>query len=118
MGDMTMAKKEGKDDKELDKKQSKDKPETKKTAKKVAKKKVAKKTAKKKVAKKKVAKKRAASVKKKSISKALGISMEERWRMIATAAYYKAEARGFKPGKEVHDWLEAEAEINALIAKK
>ena len=118
MGDMTMAKKESKDDKVLDKKQSKDKPETKKTAKKVAKKKVAKKTVKKKVTKKKVAKKRAATAKRQNTSKTLGISMEERWRMIATAAYYKAEARGFKPGKEVQDWLEAEAEINALMTAK
>ena len=31
---------------------------------------------------------------------------------IATAAYYKAEARGFEPGQELSDWLEAEAEHN------
>jgi len=31
---------------------------------------------------------------------------------IATMAYYKAEARGFAPGKEVEDWLEAEAEFD------
>jgi len=30
---------------------------------------------------------------------------------IATMAYYKAEARGFIPGKEVEDWLAAEAEF-------
>lgn len=29
---------------------------------------------------------------------------------IAVAAYYKAEARGFKPGHDVDDWLLAEAE--------
>ena len=29
---------------------------------------------------------------------------------IATAAYYKAEARGFMPGQELDDWLEAESE--------
>jgi len=29
---------------------------------------------------------------------------------IAVAAYYKAEARGFKPGHDVDDWLSAEAE--------
>lgn len=32
--------------------------------------------------------------------------------MIAKAAYYKAEKRGFAPGYEKQDWLEAEAEIN------
>ncbi|MDX9994942.1 MAG: DUF2934 domain-containing protein [Rhodocyclaceae bacterium] len=37
----------------------------------------------------------------------------ERNRHIATAAYYKAQARGFAPGREVDDWLEAEAEIAA-----
>ena len=31
---------------------------------------------------------------------------------IATAAYYKAEARGFQPGRELDDWLEAEAELD------
>ena len=31
---------------------------------------------------------------------------------IAVAAYFKAEKRGFEPGHEVEDWLEAEAELN------
>lgn len=30
---------------------------------------------------------------------------------IAVTAYYKAEARGFEPGHEIQDWLEAEAEV-------
>jgi len=30
---------------------------------------------------------------------------------IATAAYFKAERRGFVPGRELDDWLEAEAEM-------
>jgi Protein of unknown function (DUF2934) len=29
---------------------------------------------------------------------------------VAVAAYYKALARGFEPGYEMHDWLEAENE--------
>lgn len=29
---------------------------------------------------------------------------------IAVTAYYKAESRGFEPGHELQDWLEAEAE--------
>lgn len=32
---------------------------------------------------------------------------------IATAAYYKAEARGFVHGMELRDWLESEAEYEA-----
>jgi len=31
--------------------------------------------------------------------------------MIAEAAYYKAEKRGFHPGNEHRDWLEAKNEI-------
>jgi hypothetical protein len=30
---------------------------------------------------------------------------------VAECAYYKAEARGYEPGHEIQDWLEAEAEI-------
>ncbi len=30
---------------------------------------------------------------------------------IALAAYYKAESRGFSPGYELDDWLEAEHDI-------
>ncbi len=35
--------------------------------------------------------------------------------MIAEAAYYKAEKRGFNPGHEIHDWLEAKKEIIAAV---
>jgi hypothetical protein len=44
------------------------------------------------------------------------ISAAERLRMIQTAAYYRAERRGFAPGHEAEDWLAAEREIDALIA--
>ena len=33
---------------------------------------------------------------------------------IARRAYFKAEARGFAPGGEVVDWLQAEAEYEAM----
>jgi hypothetical protein len=33
--------------------------------------------------------------------------------MIAEAAYFKAQQRGFVPGYEVQDWLDAEREIDA-----
>jgi hypothetical protein len=36
----------------------------------------------------------------------------EREKMIADAAYYRAEQRGFQPGHEMMDWLEAEQEVN------
>ncbi len=35
---------------------------------------------------------------------------------IALAAYYKAQARGFVPGHEMDDWLEAQAEIDQQVA--
>jgi hypothetical protein len=39
------------------------------------------------------------------------VTPEERARMIAEAAYYLAERRGFEPGHELEDWLAAEARI-------
>lgn len=46
------------------------------------------------------------------------ITSEERWRMIAVAAYHKAEKRGFAPGGETDDWLEAEREVDALLGNR
>jgi hypothetical protein len=42
-------------------------------------------------------------------------SPEERWEVIAVAAYHKAEKRGFAQGNELQDWIEAEKEIDALF---
>lgn len=39
---------------------------------------------------------------------------EARYRWIAHAAYLRAEKRGFAPGREVDDWLAAEAEFLAI----
>jgi hypothetical protein len=35
--------------------------------------------------------------------------------MIAQAAYYRAERRGFEPGYEAEDWLAAESEVDAAL---
>ncbi|MHB1870618.1 MAG: DUF2934 domain-containing protein [Steroidobacteraceae bacterium] len=43
------------------------------------------------------------------------MSEQARHTMIAEAAYYHAERRGFVPGSEEHDWLRAEAEVDALL---
>lgn len=40
---------------------------------------------------------------------------EERFEHISTAAYYKASARQFSPGRELEDWLEATAEFDAKV---
>jgi len=42
-------------------------------------------------------------------------SGEDRYRMIAEAAYYRAESRGFEGGSDLDDWLAAEMEIDQLI---
>jgi len=46
------------------------------------------------------------------------ISAEERSRLISEAAYYKAEARSFCGGDPERDWLEAEAEIDAMLLQE
>lgn len=40
---------------------------------------------------------------------------EERHEMIAVAAYYHAEHRGFISGHETEDWLQAERDIDQMI---
>lgn len=40
-----------------------------------------------------------------------GFSDDELRGLIAETAYYKAQQRGFQPGYEQKDWLEAEAEV-------
>jgi hypothetical protein len=47
--------------------------------------------------------------------KAGSLSLDDRCRYIAEAAYFKAEKRGFAVGSELADWIEAEAEIDALL---
>ena len=41
---------------------------------------------------------------------------ELRYEMIAHAAYLRAEQRGFAPGQELDDWLDAAAEVDARLA--
>jgi hypothetical protein len=86
---------------------------------KAAKKKViSKKAAKaKKVSTKKIVKKVAKKTTKTSRTDAslLKIAPEERWKMIAVAAYHKAEKRGFAAGGDMQDWGEAEKEVDRLI---
>lgn len=102
------------------------------TGKKVIKKKMTTKravSASKKVIKKKVTGKKAVSTRKTPAKKltsktsksarpeilSVKIAPEERWRLIATAAYLKAEKRGFASGSELQDWIEAEKEIDQLV---
>ena len=43
---------------------------------------------------------------------------EAREQMIRTAAYLLAERRGFCPGRELDDWLEAEREVERAVANR
>jgi hypothetical protein len=43
------------------------------------------------------------------------VTPEERYQLIAEAAYYRSEQRNFAPGCELADWLDAEAEIETMI---
>lgn len=43
------------------------------------------------------------------------IDPDARQMMIAEAAFYLAEKRGFTPGGELQDWLDAEAQIETSL---
>jgi hypothetical protein len=45
------------------------------------------------------------------------VSLDRRRTMIAEAAYFRAQARGFEVGGELDDWLEAEFEVDQLLAE-
>ena len=42
-------------------------------------------------------------------------SSEDARRQIAEAAYFRAKERGFEPGHELEDWIEAESEVMGRI---
>ena len=44
-------------------------------------------------------------------------SLVDRKRMVSEAAYYIAERRGFRPGNELHDWLQAERQVDAQLSQ-
>ena len=43
------------------------------------------------------------------------VDPERRADLIAEAAFFRAEKRGFSPGREMEDWLAAESEVDALL---
>jgi hypothetical protein len=43
------------------------------------------------------------------------IDPDHRRALIAQVAYYRAERRGFEPGHEAEDWLNAEAEVDTAL---
>lgn len=47
----------------------------------------------------------------------MAVNESHRQRMIAEAAYYRAQARGFQGGSPEEDWKAAEAEIDRMLGK-
>ena len=48
-------------------------------------------------------------------STAVSVTPEERYQMVAKAAYFRAEKRGFAAGDTAQDWLDAEEEIERML---
>ena len=50
-----------------------------------------------------------------SLSDKHAVTPEQRYRMVAEAAYHHAEKRGFVGGDPLNDWLLAEMEVDKLL---
>ena len=51
----------------------------------------------------------------KATPEVLSYTPEEWHEMVATAAYFRAEQRGFSAGSQEDDWLAAEAELKSAM---
>ena len=51
----------------------------------------------------------------KTIAEPAPITSEQRLQLIAEAAYFRAQARGFEGGDPIADWLDAEREVDQSI---
>jgi len=58
---------------------------------------------------------KAAKVKTTKRAPASGVNDQQRYEMIAEAAYFRAADRDFAPGHEVDDWVAAEQEIDLML---
>ena len=61
---------------------------------------------------------RAASNRKPPSARPASPDKDAREEMIRTAAYLLAERRGFRPGRELDDWLEAERQVERAMANR
>ena len=43
---------------------------------------------------------------------------DELRKLISDAAYYRAKQRGFAPGHELEDWIQAEAEVMRRVGSR
>ena len=46
------------------------------------------------------------------------LSPDELKKLISEAAYFRAKQRGFEPGHELEDWIQAEAEVMRRIERR
>ena len=46
------------------------------------------------------------------------LSPDELRKLISEAAYYRAKQRGFAPGHELEDWIQAEAEVMRRVGAR
>ena len=46
------------------------------------------------------------------------VTPEELRKLISEAAYYRAKQRGFAPGHELEDWVQAEAEVMRRVGPR
>ena len=46
------------------------------------------------------------------------VSPDELRKLISEAAYYRAKQRGFEPGHELEDWIQAEAEVMRRVGAR
>jgi hypothetical protein len=52
-----------------------------------------------------------------SLQHLANVTPHQRYEMVREAAYYKAEKRNFAAGNDARDWVDAEREIDELLAK-
>lgn len=53
----------------------------------------------------------------KETSKVKTLSPEEHYRLVQETAYFRAQADGFQPGKDLQYWLQAEMEVAQRLKK-
>ena len=48
----------------------------------------------------------------------VALTREELEKLISEAAYFRAKQRGFQPGHELEDWIQAEAEVMRRLERR
>lgn len=51
-------------------------------------------------------------------SASVELTRDELQKLISEAAYFRAKQRGFQPGHEVEDWIQAEAEVMRRLERR